>query len=76
MACKVRKLFFQQGPLKISLILYTEIVRAYRVLFYIFKFGNSEGYCSTYHTTHYLGLEWPAVAFSLTSILPFKGMVS
>ena len=35
----------------------------------IFQFGWSEGYCSTFHTTQYLGLECPAVALSLTSIL-------
>ena len=41
-----------------------------------FQFGYSEAYCSTFHTTQCLGLECPAVALSLTSILSSKGMVS
>ena len=51
-------------------------VRVHKALFHLFQFGYSEGYCSTCHTTQYLGLECPAVALSLTSILSFKGMVS
>ena len=36
--------------------------------------GYSEGYCSTLHDTQYLGLECPAVALSLTSILSSQGV--
>ena len=50
-------------------------VRAHKAFFHIFQFGYSEGYCSTCHTTQYLGLECPAVALSLTSILSSHGMV-
>ena len=40
------------------------------------KLGKHRNMKTVHHTTQYLGLECPAVALSLTSILSSKGMVS